>query len=174
MVVSEEGSSAEVKEVHERNASLPMDNNPSGKLMEPRLVQPKKASCPIPVTVAGSLTEVRVVFCNKENDSDKGTSSGCPGMVLAGYNVEYSKMVVPLMSSTLKTGIAFRMTLKSRASMVPVIVRSVTVLSSMAVSAVLRFPAVTSTVLDTCALSTMKKHRNASNRYIFFMLIILI
>jgi len=51
------------------------------------------------------------------------------------------------------TGILSRMVLKSRASIVPVIIKLVTVLSSVGVRAENNPPAETFNVLETCALS---------------------
>ncbi len=65
------------------------------------------------------------------------------------------------MSMVVSDGILSRMVIKSRASMVPVRVRSVTVLFSEALRSVDNAPAVQSTVLLTCAdkMVLRVKHR---------------
>ncbi|WP_172795547.1 hypothetical protein [Paludibacter jiangxiensis] len=80
-------------------------------------------------------------------------------------------IVAPLKSSVASFGIASRMALKSRASMVPVTARSVTAVNYILASAA-KCPAVVVTVWLSVACATKKRHKKNKRVKVFLILVV--
>lgn len=149
------------------NAASPMLVTDEGIITELSASQPQKAPTSMAVMEEGSSNVDKVRFHCKARS----------GITLASYGVSESVGSLPekatidtlLISKCVRTDIHIRMVKKSRASIVPVMVRSVTVLSSVSLSRVFKLPAVFSMVFVIWACSPMTNSKPIISMYNFFI-----